>query len=98
MGAVPKIEIEFCMQCGFLLRAGWMAQELLRAFEDEIGEVALQPGSGGNFIVRIDGEVLFSRRDAGRFPEAKELKLLIREAMGSEKRFGHAEHDESPGF
>lgn len=87
----PCIRIEYCTQCGFLLRAGWMAQELLRAFEQELQEVALVPGSGGDFIVRLDGQVLFSRRDQGRFPEAKELKLLIRDAIGSERRFGHRE-------
>lgn len=96
MSARPRIEIEYCMQCGFLLRAGWLAQELLRAFEDELGEVALKPASGGNFIVRLDGQVLFSRRDAGRFPEAKELKLLVREAAGSARRFGHTERNTPP--
>jgi selenoprotein W-related protein len=89
----PRIEIEYCSQCGFLLRAGWMAQELLRAFEDEIGEVALRPGSGGNFIVRLSGDLLFSRKREGRFPEAKELKLLIRDRIDSERRFGHAERE-----
>lgn len=87
----PRIEIEYCRQCGFALRAGWLAQELLRAFEDELSEVALRPGSGGHFIVRLDDQCLFSRRDAGRFPEAKELKLLIRDRIGSDKRFGHRE-------
>ncbi len=24
----PRIEIEYCTQCRWLLRAGWMAQEL----------------------------------------------------------------------
>jgi len=89
----PRIEIEYCNQCGFLLRAGWMAQELLRAFEDELQEVALRPGSGGNFIVRLSGDVLYSRKVAGRFPEAKELKLLIRDRIDSERLFGHDERD-----
>jgi len=96
MNRSPSIEIEYCTQCGFLLRAGWVAQELLRAFEDELGEVAIQPGSGGHFIVRLDGEVLFSRREQGRFPEAKELKLLIRDRLGSDKRFGHTERSAPP--
>lgn len=87
----PQIEIEYCSQCGFLLRAGWMAQELLRAFEDEVRAVSLKPGGGGNFIVRLRGELLFSRHEQGRFPEAKELKLLIRDAIASDKRFGHRE-------
>lgn len=94
MNDKPAVVIEYCTQCGFLLRAGWMAQELLRAFEDELGRVTLVPGGGGNFIVRLDGEVIFSRKDAGRFPEAKELKLLIRERTGSEKRFGHTERSQ----
>jgi selenoprotein W-related protein len=90
----PRIEIEYCSQCGFLLRAAWMAQELLRGFEDELGEVALRPGGGGNFIVRLSGDVLFSRRKKGRFPEAKELKLLVRDRIDSERRFGHSEPDD----
>lgn len=89
----PRIEIEYCRQCGFALRAGWLAQELLRAFEDELGEVALRPGSGGHFIVRLDQDCLFSRREAGRFPEAKEIKRMIRDRIGSEKRFGHRERN-----
>lgn len=86
-----RIEIEYCNQCGFLLRAGWMAQELLRAFEDELAEVALIPGSGGEFAVRLSGDILFSRKAEGRFPEAKELKQLIRDRIDSERRFGHTE-------
>jgi selenoprotein W-related protein len=92
----PSIQIEYCTQCGFLLRAAWIAQELLRAFEDELGEVSLKPGSGGNFTVRLNDEVLFSRRERGRFPEAKELKLLIRDATGSAQRFGHTEKQNAP--
>jgi selenoprotein W-related protein len=88
-----RIEIEYCNQCGFLLRAGWMAQELLRAFEDELDEVALKPGGGGNFRVSLSGDTLFSRKEAGRFPEAKELKQLIRDRIDSERLFGHEERD-----
>ena len=64
---------------------------MLHAFDEEIGEVALQPGSGGNFIVKLNDQILFSRKDSGRFPEAKELKLLVRDAIGSGKLFGHKE-------
>jgi selenoprotein W-related protein len=88
-----RIEIEYCTQCGFLLRAGWMAQELLRAFDDELDEVALKPGNGGDFIVRLSGDLLFSNKDAGRFPETKELKQLIRDRIDSERLFGHEEGD-----
>ena len=47
MGAGARVEIEYCTQCRWLMRAAWMAQELLTTFEAEIGEVALVPGKGG---------------------------------------------------
>ncbi|KAJ3150459.1 Glucose-repressible alcohol dehydrogenase transcriptional effector [Geranomyces michiganensis] len=49
----PRIEIEYCPACRWLLRAAWVAQELLTTFEKEVGEVALQPGPSGTFTVRI---------------------------------------------
>ena len=38
----PRVEIEYCTQCRWLLRAGWTAQELLVTFEDELGGVTLE--------------------------------------------------------
>jgi len=37
----PQIEIRYCTQCRWMLRAAWMAQELLTTFEQELGSVAL---------------------------------------------------------
>lgn len=31
----PIVEIEYCTQCRWLLRAAWMAQELLVTFEED---------------------------------------------------------------
>jgi selenoprotein W-related protein len=68
-----------------------MAQELLTTFQDEIGELTLVPGSGGVFEVRIDNDVVWSRREQGRFPEIKELKQLVRNRIAPEKHLGHSE-------
>ena len=89
----PRVEIIFCTQCRWLLRAAWMAQELLTTFETELGEVALVPGTGGIFQVRLDGELIFSRKEVGRFPESKELKQLIRDRIAPEKDLGHSDRD-----
>jgi selenoprotein W-related protein len=45
----PRLEITYCTQCRWLLRAGWTAQELLTSFPADLGEVALVPGTGGVF-------------------------------------------------
>ncbi len=70
----PRIEIEYCTQCNWLLRAAWMAQELLNTFSFELGEVALIPGTGGIFKVRLDRELVFSRKQHGRIPGIKRIE------------------------
>jgi selenoprotein W-related protein len=87
----PRVEIAYCSQCRFILRAGWLAQELLMTFATDLGEVALIPGEGGIFEIRLDGEVLFSRKREGRFPEAKEVKQKIRDRVAPGKDLGHSD-------
>jgi len=89
----PRVEIQYCRQCRWLLRAAWMAQELLTTFENELGEVALVPGTGGIFEVRVDGELVFSRKEEGRFPESKELKQRVRDHIAPDKPLGHSDRE-----
>ncbi|HLA19736.1 MAG TPA: SelT/SelW/SelH family protein [Dehalococcoidia bacterium] len=87
----PRLEIEYCTQCRWLLRAAWLAQELLTTFVDDLGEVALVPGKGGVFEVRLDGETLWSRKAEGRFPEAKEVKQRLRDRVAPGRDLGHSD-------
>ena len=91
MKSQNRVEIIYCRQCGWLLRATWMAQELLTTFEEELGELALVPGTGGIFEVRVDGELVWSREDKGRFPDIKELKQSVRDRIAPEKTLGHSD-------
>jgi selenoprotein W-related protein len=91
MNDLPRIEIEYCTQCRWLLRAAWMAQELLTTFEIELGGVTLIPGTGGIFEVRSGGQVLWSRKTEGRFPDIKELKQKVRDVVAPEKPLGHSD-------
>lgn len=85
----PRVEIEYCTRCRWLLRAAWMAQELLSTFETELGEVALIPGSSGVFEIRIDGDVLWCRKTHGGFPDAKVLKQRVRDYVAPDRQLGH---------
>ena len=89
--ATPRVEIEYCTQCRWLLRAAWMAQELLTTFGTTLGEVALVPSTGGIFEVRVNGRSVFSRNEQGRFPESKELKQLVRDIVAPEMTLGHSD-------
>ncbi len=87
----PRATILYCRQCNWMLRAAWLAQELLTTFSEEIGEVSLLPGTGGAMEIRLDGELIFSRKQAGRFPEAKELKQLVRDRIAPGRHLGHSD-------
>ncbi len=87
--ASPRIEIHYCTQCRFMLRAAYLAQELLTSFEKELGEVALVPGSGGIFEVTLDGETLATNRETKVMPEAGEVKRLLRDRIAPGRTIGH---------
>ena len=70
-----QVEIEYCTQCRWLLRAAWLAQELLTTFEADLAGVNLMPGTGGVLVVRLNGAVIFSRKAAGRFPEKRQGQI-----------------------
>jgi selenoprotein W-related protein len=94
MALPPRIEIEYCTQCRWLMRAAWMAQEILVTFEDSLGAVTLVPGTGGVFEVRVDGDRIWSRQAEGRFPELKELKQRIRDRVAPDRNLGHSDRPE----
>ena len=68
-----------------------MAQELLTTFQDETGEVALVPGTGGIFQIRVNDELIWDRAAREGFPEIKELKQLVRDRIAPQKDLGHSE-------
>jgi selenoprotein W-related protein len=99
--ATHQVEIEYCTQCRWLMRAAWLAQELLTTFEADLAGVNLMPGTGGILEVRLNGAVIFSRKAAGRFPESKELKQLIRDVIAPERDLGHSDkqgHSDKPAI
>ena len=87
----PRVTIRYCTQCQWLLRAAWLAQELLSTFSDELGEVALLPGTGGVFEIHCNDVLVWERKRDGGFPEAKELKQRVRDQIAPDKPLGHSE-------
>ncbi len=54
-----------------------MALELLSHYRKEISDLKLVPSGGGAFEVSVNGKLIFSKLEEGRFPEPKELKQSI---------------------
>lgn len=90
----PHVVITYCTQCKWLLRATWLAQELLTSFTVEIGQLTLRPGTGGVFRIVIDDEVVWDRKVDGGFPEIGRLKRLVRDRIAPERDLGHTDRAE----
>lgn len=88
---MPRVTIHYCTQCSWLLRSAWLAQELLSTFGQEIGEVALIPGTGGVFEIAVDGQIVWERKAEGGFPEAKVLKQRVRDIIEPGRSLGHSD-------
>jgi selenoprotein W-related protein len=90
-GGGPALTITYCTQCNWLLRSAWMAQELLSTFGAQLGSVALVPGKGGIFDIRLEGELLWERKRDGGFPEIKALKGMVRDRVAPGRDLGHVD-------
>ena len=85
----PVVTIAYCTRCNWLLRAGWMAQELLSTFGEALGAVTLVPGTGGIFEIRVDGALIWERKRDGGFPDIRTLKQMVRDRVEPGRDLGH---------
>ncbi len=88
----PVVTIIYCPKCGWLLRASWMAQELLTTFADELSGVTLSPSeTSGRFSVLIGNDTIWDRKEDGGFPDIKVLKQKVRDIAAPGKSLGHSD-------
>jgi selenoprotein W-related protein len=88
----PNITIYYCHRCRWLARASWMTQELLTTFPEELAEVALRPGSSGQFDIYLDKQLIWCRKSNAGFPELKAIKQRIRNEIAPDKSLGHSDN------
>ena len=90
---IPRVTIKYCTGCKWLLRAAWDAQELLTTFTEEINSVTLVPTRepAGQFVVELDGKLIWNRTAEGRHAEPKELKQRIRDIISPTLDLGHSD-------
>lgn len=71
-----KIAIKYCAQWNYLPRASSLGDELKKKFGADIELVA---GSNGIFDISLDGNMIYSKSEQGRFPQPGEIIKLIEE-------------------
>ena len=74
-----NISIEYCAQWNYLPRASSLEAELKSRFPGV--ETKLISSGGGVYEIILDGELIFSKKTLGRFPDDGEVAALIKQAM-----------------
>jgi selenoprotein W-related protein len=62
-----------------------LAGDLVHEFEAEIESLELLPSDGGRFEVRVNGDLVFSKKQLGRHAEPGEVVGLVRELVNNRK-------------
>lgn len=72
-----QVKITYCTSWSYRPRAFRVKEEIEEAYKD--AEFELLKGSGGNFIVEVNGKILFSKNELEnpRFPKDGEILDLI---------------------
>jgi selenoprotein W-related protein len=50
-----------------------LAENILKVHKQEISQFVIVPSDGGRFEVKVDGNLVFSKLEEGRFPEDEEI-------------------------
>lgn len=71
------LEITYCQPCGHQPRAVDMVSQLLATYGMPLNRklsIALKPADKGVFDVVLDGKLVFSKEQQGRFPTVEEIR------------------------
>jgi len=74
------LEITYCQPCGHQPRALDMVNQLLATYGMPLNRkltVSLKPADKGVFDVVLDGQLIFSKHQQGRFPTMDDLKKRL---------------------
>ena len=75
------ISIEYCTAWGYLSRAVALANNLLGTHKNTLEVLSIIPSTGGVFEIKLDDELVFSKKELGRFPEENEVEDIIKEKL-----------------
>lgn len=70
-----KIKITYCNIWNYEPKAFRVKDEILSKFPN--ADIELITGGNGNFIVEVEGRVIFSKKETNRFPNKNEILDLI---------------------
>ena len=70
-----NISIEYCSAWNYLPQASRLEAEIKKAFPDS--KIKLISSGGGVFEIKVNDDLIFSKKALGRFPESGEVVSII---------------------
>jgi selenoprotein W-related protein len=58
-----------------------MTEKMLKEFNRKMASATMIPGPKGSFEVTVNGKLVFSKLEQGRFPDVKEVRGALKAAM-----------------
>ena len=71
------LTLRLCNSCGYDSHARWLKKHLLDTFDCRVVEEDASH-TPGTFVLLLNGQVVFSKDAAGRFPEEQDVDALLR--------------------
>jgi selenoprotein W-related protein len=63
-----------------------LAENVLHDYYEQLpGGVEIKPGTGGIFEVELNGSLIFSKEETGRFPQENEIETKLEELLLAEE-------------
>ena len=85
-GAKAHLEIMYCLPCGYIPMAGWIATEFWSEFHGDLA-ITLVPVKDGRLEILYNGKKLFDKKsEGGGYPgldKIRQLKSQVREKLQS---------------
>ncbi len=75
---VVKVEVEHCSGWGYGRRYKEFEKEIKKAVSDV--EMIGVKGRKSSFEIKINGELVFSKLESGKFPDYQEIIALVKKA------------------
>jgi len=75
---MAEITIQYCVVWNYHPRAAGLADDIKKEFGED---ATLVKGRDGVFEVTVDGELVYSKRELGRFPNPGEVEDSLRSKL-----------------
>jgi len=73
----PLVTIEYCVPWDYVPQAASLAETLMNEFSWDISGIQLVPGTQGAFEITFDGDLIYSKKQTGEFPELKQVTDIL---------------------